>query len=71
MITFHAFGFDTLDLKSLVKSAASRFDHFIAIKEIKRKKKYKLYLFPHSLAPRTYRDTTMQNGCGVEMFIFP
>ena len=39
MITFHAFGFGKSDLKSLVKSTASRFYHFIAIKEIKRKKK--------------------------------
>ena len=55
MIAFHALGFDTLDLKSLVKFTTSRFNHFIAIKEIKI---IIIPFFPHSLASRTYRDIT-------------
>ena len=53
MIVFHAHGFDTLDMKPLVKFPANRLDLFILIKtkEKKRKKKNST-TFPHILASR-------------------
>ena len=54
MIIFHAHGFDTLDMKSIVKFAASRLDLFIVIKT----KTKHFPFFSHTLASRAKRDTT-------------
>ena len=58
MIVVHAHGFDTLDMKPLVKFPANRLDLFILIKtkEKKRKKKKTLPLF-HTYWHQEHRGT--------------
>ena len=54
MIVVHTHGFDTLDMKPLVKFPANRMDLFIIIKTKRKRKKEKKNstTFPHILASR-------------------